>query len=334
MVFIDNEDYSDLYGGGRNKRKRGSFEDYGSEDEDYSNKKRQVDEYDAQEAQWRSKVISKEFMKRRSAQTSTSNNNNDEDNLLAESTLIKDSFNKKILNLSIKTRENSFKKLLEYCLENRNFCESSIKDENEDEKCQNLCIDIEFEIFDKAKNLILYQSNLIKKLSELKRFTKEKKSFIKDYETKKSKELQEMNIDLENNDLKEETKEFKKEMISNGGGFTSALNIFNNKNVEIEKHEIKTEANDSIIVLDNSTESIESKDIKTKSENFFKEEKVEFKVNNLQETSLNVNKKTLSKEEAANLQIISKKVVTELTIYYKNGRFLNKVGFLLVIFEF
>ena len=69
-----------------------------------------------------------------------------------------------------------------------------------------MCIDIEYEIFDKAKNIILYQSNLIKKLSELKRFTKEKRSFIQDYETKKRNNIQEMNIDSENNILKEENK--------------------------------------------------------------------------------------------------------------------------------
>ena len=199
-----------------------------------------------------------------------------------------------------------------------------------------MCIDIEYEIFDKAKNLILYQSNLIKKLSELKRFTKEKRSFIQDYETKKRNNIQEMNIDSENSILKEENKEFKKNVpVSSGVGFTSALNIF--KNTEKEKQEyfyqeIKTEGDESIILLNNSTESIEeTKDVKVKLENSFKEEELECKVNAIYKASSNTDKnnisksKILSKDEAANLQKISKRVVTELTIYYKNGRFLNKV---------
>ena len=381
MVFIDKEDYSDLYGGGRKRKRylqkkslsfkvyfetkkrnfRGSFEDYGSDlDEDYSSKKRQIDpnDFDPEEANWRSKVISKEFMKRRTNHSSSSNTD-DIDNALAETTFIKEALNKKISNLSIKTRENSFKKILEYLIENRKCCCETFADDDDDKECEKLCIDIEHEIFNKAKNLILYQSNLIKKLSELKRYTKEKKSFIKDYEEKRREEKQNNLLKLQDSSesnqnflYKEEVKEDVKKGVISNCGFTSAFNIFINKNNEEnnEKSEtikVKKEEEDhdsSIILLDNEEEkgvdiklekTIENeeeiKEAKIKLEKSFENEETFDNTNTSSSAPVSLivkkssNSKTSSKEQALNLQKISKIVVAELTVYYKNGRFVNKV---------
>ncbi len=190
--------------------------------------------------------------------------------------------------------------------------------ENEEE-CETFSIDLEHEIFEKAKNLILYQSNLIKKLTELKKFTKDKKAFINEYKSKK--------IGYEDDKkFNEIEKKFEYKNIETNFGFTSALNILNIRNNNESSCDVVNKEEN----LDNSVYEIveEKPDIvepEIKIEKNVKIEKGFVSSSSLLQVDSQYKKVSAKEQQALILQKISKIVVIELTVYYKNGRFSNKV---------
>lgn len=305
---------------------RESFEDYES-DEGYSpsSKKRfDPNEYDPEEAQRRSKLIMSEFSRRKGNTSIEKKLDNSEELILAETTPIKEPLDKKIQNLSLKTRESSFRKLYEYCIEN------SKKWSIDDAECENFCIECEYEMFKKAKNLIIYQSYFLKKLNEIRKCTNENRCFIRNAkETNCENSTQEKNINeneqIDRNDIEVENRDsgLIKETINKNTFFVSALSILNNHNNEINE-EANCEINKASVVRE-SDEHFNCDNLNTQ-EKFCKMDSL-----NKCESEESINQpssklKALKvTEKTINLQSISKIVVTILTTYYKNGKFLNKV---------
>ena len=91
-------------------------------------------------------------------------------------------------------------------------------------------------------------------------------------------------------------------------GFKSALTAFNFENNDKKDIDFKAEKTNECkeIVQKNDSNSLSLSNIHPK-----------------------LSKNKIPKDKALNLQCISQKVVTELTVYYKSGRILNKVFFLL-----
>lgn len=345
-------DKEDLYEGGRFKRKR--YDDDNSDDD--SRKYHDPDAYDSNMAKMRSKLIRSEFDKRKSNsfQSVESNNHDltDEEKILAKTTLVKDIYNNKIQNLSLKSRDNWLKKIQETLKEN---LKSFDLDADEDE-VSDLLSNLEYEVFQKSKNLIVYQASSLKKINEVKKATKDKVSFLIEYKKtaseKESKTEEKISLEEEEkNDLGQRNLRFKPPRFdSTFANFTSALNVFKeekklipevekseceksslkvetkyeNKKEEPpieEKHFYKPEPMELDLIANTELIKISSPAIvRTVSSSKFVSEPLKSKVYDVEK------KKEIKQENVKTLDLkqISVLVVTELTILYKGGKFLNK----------
>lgn len=179
-------DSSDLYEGGRYKRKRDNDNDdyYSDDDRPSSNEK---SSFSANVAQFKNLLV-KNGIKKRNVGSDESSKNNDiteEDREMAKNTPLKDPFNKKIQNLTLKSRDNWFTKIVKALEENFELFKSKAVDFDYD--INEMCVEFEHEIFQKAKNLVIYQSNCMKKINELKKHTKENKFYLEEYKKMKEK---------------------------------------------------------------------------------------------------------------------------------------------------
>jgi len=358
---IDSDDFDDLYEGGRSKRKRDIFDDDDSDDDSYQ-KKRSLDPdaYDAREASMRSKAIQAEFARRKGylRSTDTAKFESEEERILAQTTLIKDPMNKKIQNLTLKSRENSFKKLVENCMENSKQFDS-FQNESEIEK---MCTDIEHEIFAKSKNLIIYQSNFLKKINQIKRCTKEHKSFIEEHNQISSKELikEAQVIPMKDEFISESYK------MSTFVEFQSALSLIKKNEIQEIKLDDESQTDDLSIIEEKKSKEIKLSKSKTNKANDDSIEEVECKLykepvvkktsepietvcidsNDEINESVNSEKEVIAiepayqkikkndktkddkfqdqKEQYLKLKKVSQLVVSELTPHYKNGKINNK----------
>lgn len=118
-----------------------------------------------------------------SSLSTTANEITQEDReIAAQNSLLIDPFDKKINNLGPKSRVNWLKKIQQSFEENAAAANSS-RFRSIDE----LCAKLEHEIFAGAKNLIIYQANCMKKITEIKNCTKEKRSYLAEYEAARVK---------------------------------------------------------------------------------------------------------------------------------------------------
>jgi hypothetical protein len=286
------DDTGDLYEGGRFKRKRSDLDD-GDSDESSWSKKDNSEENVPYAKKLTTKLIRAEFNKRKvTAETSTSSDRNEitlEEREVADNSPILDPFNRKINNLGAKSRDNWFRKMVQSLEENLKVFP------NPDEDKESLCVTMEHESFSNAKNLIIYQSNCMKKISEIKKFTKDNKSFGDEYKRRAiemaENEKKEENLPKPEDEEENECGNNKKPSLSVcSSSFTSALKIYT--------------SNEAASRLE---QDVQEKVI---------EEKV---VSNRNTTSP-------GKPPADSLDIkqISAIVVAELNVYYKKGLFLNK----------
>nr|QNH68106.1 ATP-dependent DNA helicase Q5 [Brachionus koreanus] len=352
-LILSDMDTEDLYEGGRFKRKR--FDDDDSEDD--GKKYHDPDAYDSDMAKMRSKLIRTEFQKRKfSHQTESSNTEiTNEEKLLAKTSLVQDPFNNKIQNLSVRSRDSWLKKIQQTIEENSNIMALNI-DQN---VISELLSNVEYDIFQRSKNLIIYQANSLKKINEIKKATKEKKSFVNEYLNQKNEKKESETIKEQEDNLEEE-----KPQISKGNGkfkaprfenfqtkFTSALNLLNEeKSIKSDDQTVENDESEKTKVekVKNEIEmSLEQNELKTneiKKESCKPEpmvEDLEIKTEKIKISSPALIK-TLPKREDKKIKIFHKEknidintntldlkqisviVVTELTILYKSGKFLNK----------
>lgn len=147
----------------------------------------------------------------------------DEDKEVAKNSPIIDPFNMKINNLGVKSRDNWLKKIQQAFDENL----SSTTMSDSCDQPSDLCAQIEHGIFVSAKNLIIYQANCMKKINEVKKFTKECRSFLAEYMRLK-REAEEATA-TETNKVESieqlQTADMKKEVNLRPTSFTSALKM-------------------------------------------------------------------------------------------------------------
>lgn len=287
LIFsnLQDTDDSDLYEGGRLKRKR--FED---DDEESSwNKSDGVDHSVPYANRLTTKLIRAEFSKRKSTNAPNdpiqTNKLTDEEKEIAKSSPIADPFNGKINNLGVKSRDNWFRKICQSFEENVKLYDPGHDVDN----VKTISVDFEHEIFKNSKNLIIYQSNCMKKINELRKFTKEKKSFMEEY----SRRVQEQ--ELEDNKPQPEREE-----------------------------ECLSESADKSMSESSSATCLP--ETKTISEDYDMKE-VDSRPSRLEDDSMNVSRNdetTRSASTALSLKQISILVVNELNVLYKKGVFANK----------
>jgi hypothetical protein len=314
LSFWDSENTSDLYENGRSKRKR-SFG--GDSDEDDDSKPTDPNAYDSKMANYRTKLIRAELNKRKmnssnddfNSSFGKSNQPTEEDIELAENTDLLDPLNKKIHNLSLKSRENWYKKILQLTEENYNLIENKYKSDDLSEK--SICVQIENEIFQKAKNLIIYQANCMKKINEIKKFNKEKVSALDSY-LKDKQNKQEIKNEINDENDESETKNDEKDEKSNDfkhanftTGFTTAKSL-------LSKIEIKQD-------------DIGHKNIRVKDDN---ESITKANIDKIKTHKVNEEKQ--DDKSKLNLQTISNIVVADLTPLYKERKFESKDVFKMV----
>jgi hypothetical protein len=253
--MLEDADSSDLYEGGRSSSKRKYSDDEG--DDRDSRRSNDPNSYNASMAKCRKNLIDAEFSKRKSM-ASSNNEPSEEEKLLAEKTLLTDPFTQKIQGLTLKARENWFKKMQQVLQKNFDLFEyklSSIDFEYDQTK---MCIEFEFDHLKKARNLSIYQANCIKKIREIEKFTIENKFYLEEYKQSKERLNEEILVDKTSCDEIAKTGENLNSQTNNPNnvkmqGFTSALSVFNNidnsnlKCVDAKnnlKEELKKENND------------------------------------------------------------------------------------------
>lgn len=347
-------DTEDLYEGGRFKRKR--YNDDDSEDDGKSY--HDPDAYDSNIAKMRSKLIRSEFDKRKFAQSSQSNSTGvtSEEKLIAKTSLVKDPFNNKIQNLTIRSRDCWLKKIQQTLEENSKTGALDLDSNQVNE----VLTEIEHDIFQRSKNLIIYQANSLKMINLIKKATKEKKSFLNEFKNSQNeKKLSETINELEENDGNKPITsigngKFKPPRFENFQvGFTNASNLLNDdKNINKDFENIGNKECDEFKLqkIDNfsnfernlfQTEEnriIETKtfkelepvvfDLEIKTEKIKISSPAQIKKKKANETcAKNLNdkeKKSETELKKLDLKKISVIVVTELTILYKSGKFSNK----------
>ena len=313
LSFWESEDNSDLYENGRSKRKRSYGGD--EDDDDDDSKANDPNAYDSKMANYRTKLIKAELNKRKLNSSNEDLNKSlgqatEEDIQLAENTDLLDPLNKKFQNLSVKSRESWYKKILQLAEENYSLVGNKYKTDDLNEK--SICAQIENEIFQKAKNLMIYQANCVKKINEIKKCTTEKISFLDSYlkDKQKNDEIKNEKIDNEilNDKKNEQSNDFKNLNFSTG--FTSA------KDLMLKCKEEKIETKSEII----------------------KQEKIQKDLNDIPVKRFDVDKIKIEKgddkkqdvKSKLDLQSISNLVVLELSPLYKGRKFENKDVFKLV----
>lgn len=231
----------------------------------------------------------------------------------------------------------------------------SFQNESEIKK---MCIDIEHELFMKAKNLIMYQSSFLKKINQIKRCTKEQKSFIEEQNQMTANVLENevQRTPIEDDVILESPHKF------SFVGFKNALTMI--KKSEITEIKLDEESNDDLAIIEeniskkdqteatnDSIEEIEYKGPMKKKHKKpvdpicidYNDEENEFmnsqkEVITFAQTCKSIEKKqnenfkendTLreQKESYLKLQEISKLVVKELMPHYSNRKIKDKVVF-------
>ncbi len=277
--------------------------------------------------------------------------------------MVKDPYNRKIQNLTVKSRDIWFKKLQEYCMDNSRKCDAFFNEPD----CIQICIDIESDVFQQAKNLIIYQSNMMKKIKDIKGFTSGKKSYMIDFNSKHPN-IDEKTVQHEENASNPGCPK----TLSMTNGFTSATNVMLMRNEQAEriqqklfednfftsnsaslslddsmaKHEVivlnddddekdkKPDLNEtnSVIMIDEDVDDQKSRANKDHAQAdsahlTIDDSLMEDAYSSDSQMHSRLYKKTSSsKAKPLSLQSVSHIVVNQLTAYYKNERFLDKVG--------
>jgi hypothetical protein len=365
-LLFEDMDSSSLYEGGRyNSKRKRSFGDFNDDSESESNSKFDPDAYDSNMAKFRTKLIRSEFEKRRSHSNEVTKNNeiSEEEKELAKTTDLLDPFSRKIQNLSLKSRENWYKKILQLMQENYQLTNYFDQDEEKDEI--KLCVKIENEILTKSKNLVIYQANCMKKITEIKNLNKEKKSYVSEYKKKEQTELDklkqadEIEYDIEpakkNDDEKvnEILADYAKTSLTLNRpigihanvGFKSALNIFKQEVNEKQEGQTKDLKDETPPIKnlhkksESNLEQIENNKIKQEAkieakevtfENVKQSKGEKLNVSKSHEKKSKIKQETVFKSEPKSnkldLQFISKQVIIELTPLYKLRKISCKVN--------
>lgn len=349
-------DTEDLYEGGRFKRKRNDDDDSEDDGKGYHD----PNAYDSNIAKMRSKLIKSEFDKRKLAQSTQSNNTEitSEQRLIAKTTLVRDPFDNKIQNLSIRSRDCWLKKI-QQTLEVNSKTVGYDLDQNQ---VNEVLAEIEYDIFQRSKNLVIYQANSLKKINLIMKATREKRSYLDEFknsqnETKKPEkpnELEENDEDkclTSKGNVKFKPPRFESFQVN----FTSAANLLNDdkkikkdfekiekkENDELKFQQIDTRKNIEIEPLNKQEKSIIETEF-VKSEPMvvdlgIKTERIKIsspaQIRKKKEEEANIkkmndkDKKSDAELKKLDLKQISVIVVTELTILYKSGKFSNKEVF-------
>ena len=215
--------------------------------------------------------------------------------------------------------------------ENLNLFSRFSEDENE------LCAKIEYEILTGAKNLVIYQSNCMKKISEIKKASKEKRSFYEEYlreREKLEKELEQKRLDNEEelDDVVAKKYGLKKEPLVG----TRSIAIPINQGFTCAKSLLKNEPKSEIDPCAESNEEFDFKNNFVTALSLNAEHQSDSKIINSTRKSIKINdidekikkpeaKKLKTPKKSLNLQSISIIVVSELTGLYKSRKFLDKV---------
>lgn len=156
----------------------------------------------------------------------------EEEKKIAKTSPIIDPFNMKINNLGPKSRDNWLKKIQQSFDENLSSTGSSTRG---DEDVDKVCPRMEHEIFAAAKNLIIYQANCMKKINEIKKFTKDKKSFLDELTRMRREAEVAETLKSETNTIEAEipAQNVKKEFDFKSTSFTSALTVFKTEELVI-----------------------------------------------------------------------------------------------------
>jgi hypothetical protein len=303
-------DTEGLYENGKaNKRKRSDDDDYSDDDD---NKSFDPNSYNSKMAKFRTNLIKSELTKRKMNQSMDIDDfkTNNEELQLAEVSKLKEPLNKKLANLTLKSRENWFKKMVQVLEENSKG--------NAENKETDMCVEFEHDILIKSKNLSIYQANCMRKISEIKKFTKENKYYI-DYYNEQQNQLLEAKEQEQAEDKNKIINKLESDKALNDSSstikafsstFTSALTLFNDK----------TESDKVIPKLENLSFS--------KNEDYqpiFPVKKEVIKVEPIKKEPKLVLSNNIVKCNLT-LNDVSQIVVADLSKVYKEGKFLNKVS--------
>jgi hypothetical protein len=348
-------DNSDLYEGGRYKRKR-DFDD-NSDDDSGMRSSSEKSEFSANVAEFKNLLVRNGIKKRNVDSNESSSKKNDisqEDRELARTTRLKDPFNKKIQNLTLKSRDNWFTKIVKALNENFDLFKNKAIDFDYDQT--EMCVEFEHEIFQKAKNLVIYQSNSMKKINELKKYTKENRFYLEEYKKTKDKEdtdkedsnnEESINLGKDKDDsiveeIHNASSKFKKPSFTNKpssasdssfkmSGFASASTLLNledkaKTSASFKKEELNDSIKEYSFKEEPKLEKVEPKKIE--------EPKFDYKVPDKNKIISQIDAKPKEKKETKDkgnsltLQAVSTIVVTELTVLYKAGKFADKVRYI------
>ncbi len=287
-------------------------------------------------AKFRTNLIRNELNRRKlnSSLDLNDQNMNEEEKQLAKLTKLSDPFNKKISNLTLKARQNWFNKMVQVLEEN-----SKGKMENKE---SDLCIEFEHEILIKSKNLSIYQANCMRKISEIKKFTKENKYFIDYYNQQKKINLESKNDDEELNSLtkSDQISSFTKDNEQITGNiktisstFKTALSFYNDQIVssnndlaliKTESEEVKVEAKFTINEEKNQASTTEMVNRNSSHEATiyptFENHSSSANFSGIESETKNESQKNLTLNE------ISMIIIPELSKIYKEGKFQSKVS--------
>ena len=213
-------------------------------------------------------------------------------------TVILDPFNEKINNLTIKSREGWLKKLVQVSVDNYTLVKQP--DESVKSVITKHCVQLEADIFGKAKNLIKYQGSCMKTINEIQQCSKQNKPYFD--ENLANEALQSECADYNHSACDNSTKQEKSTTVALTKekaiicGFTSALSLHHQNGESRASGEA-----DAALKQD---------------------AKCQLACQAVQLSSA----KEFQFEKKPDLNCISKLVVISLTQLYKEKRFLNKVG--------
>lgn len=214
---------------------------------------------------------------------------------------------------------------------------------NGDNQETDICVKFEFEILNKSKNLSIYQANCMRKINEIKKFTKENRYYIDYYNDQRIKlelEAKQEKSDDEEAITKTESVDTKNDQIKVfTSTFTSALCFYNDKNEHIqselkvkqETEEYKPEKKDNPQIIEIKSEIKQE----VKIESYSKDSpiaKIQPKEAVINSSITKIELKQEPQSTQIGLSEISLIVVTGLSKVYKQGKFLNKV-FIYKLFE-
>ncbi len=251
-----------------------------------------------------------------------------------------------------------FKKLVEYCIENSKKCDAYFNEFD----CKQICVDIEHDVFQHAKNLIIYQSHIMKKIKEIKDFSKDDKSYMVDYNSKQDKSSQEKCAENYQSSTDESLKP-----LGFTSGFTSAASLMRNEKTEkiqqklfedqffnlnparsfdldtrgeiimLDSTKLDLNESNSVVMIEDDSEPESAANhvgglnesnsvVMIEDDDAYKDppEKPCFKTKTSQEPIV-MKCSPKPKNKCLTLQVVSRIVVSQLTVHYKNNRFADKV---------